>query len=406
MDKKHKNKKINKFLTQKQMCAFLKTDVETLEVMEADKFLVSFNNKYGVKIYDISDAHKFLYSKYNTNANKISIIIPCYNEEKGLAACINSCLNQTRKPDQILVINDGSTDGSAEILACYGSRIDVITMPVSTGNKSFAQEKALEMVIGDIFVTTDGDTILDPRMLEEVEKSFTENLEIVAVGGYVKSLPYNWLTACRELDYIIGQDLHKVAQSNLNALFVVPGCAGAFKTEVFKKFIKFEHDTLTEDLDFTYKLHKNFFKIAYNTKAIAYTQDPGTLGQYINQMRRWYCGGWQNLRKHYGVLNKPTNALQLSLTYFEALIFSVALFILPLINIKFFEYFMIPYVLCLLALGVYAAIKRNRIELFIFAPAYLLLIFINSYIFLEQFVKEIVLNRNNMVWFHPDRRVN
>ena len=344
--------------------------------------------------------------KVDPIASDVTILIPCHNEELGIRATVESCLNQTRKPRQILVINDGSTDMSGKILDEFGDKIDVIHILSATGNKSYAQEVGLAYVKGSVFFATDGDTILDEKVVEEVEKTFASDPLIVAIGGYVKSLKYNWLTACRELDYIIGQNLHKVAQSYIDAVFVIPGCAGAFRTAVFKEHIKFDHDTLTEDLDFTYKLHKNYFKIHYNKNVIAYTQDPATLPEYINQMRRWYGGGWQNLRKHYMVIGKPNNALQLSLTYIEGLVFSLALFIFPIINIKFFQFFLIPYLIFLVIIGIYASILRKRIDLLLYAPTYLVLVFVNAWVFLEQFWKEIVLRRTNLTWFHPERRSN
>lgn len=398
--------KVNTLLTADEVCELLKISNKIVRKMSADKFITPITGEDLIVRFEVSEVHKYLYSKYNKQSVTISILIPCHNEEAGIRACIESCLRQTRPADQILVVNDGSTDKSGEILATFGNKIQVLTIPVATGNKSFAQERGLKFITGDVFFASDGDTILDEHMLEEIESSYKNNLSVLAVGGYVRSLPFNWITACRELDYIIGQNLHKVAQSNIDALFVIPGCASAFKTKIFKKYITFDHDTLTEDLDFTYKMHKFFFKIAYNTKAIAYTQDPGTLSQYINQMRRWYCGGWQNLRKHYSVVSQPTNSLQLSLTYAEGLFFSAALFLFPLINIKFFAYFFIPYFFFMLILGLYGSIIRRRLDLLLYSPAYLILVVVNSYIFLEQFFKEIVLQSNNLVWFHPDRRLN
>jgi cellulose synthase/poly-beta-1,6-N-acetylglucosamine synthase-like glycosyltransferase len=335
---------------------------------------------------------------------KISILIPCHNEEKSIRRCVESCLFQTRPADQILVVNDGSTDNSGEILKEFGDRIEVLTIPVATGNKSYAQERGLREVVGDVFIATDGDTILSSNFVEEIEKKFTERPDAAAVCGYVKSLKFNWLTACRELEYVIGQNLHKLAQSYIHSIFVIPGCAGAFKTELFKGEITFDHDTLTEDLDFTYKLHERYYEIVYAQKAVSYTQDPATLPSYINQMRRWYCGGWQNLRKHYSIVKKPNNALQLSLTYIEGLIFSVALFLFPVVDLRFFLFFMPPYLVFILILGGYAAVVRKRWDLFYYAPTYIVLIFINAFIFLEQFWVEIVLRRTNLVWFHPERR--
>ncbi len=335
---------------------------------------------------------------------RISIIIPCHNEERSVAACVASCLRQSRPPDQVLVINDGSTDRSAEILREFGDRIDVVTIPVATGNKSHAQEQGLRYMTGDVFIATDGDTILDEDFVRCIEQDFLERPEIVAVGGYVKSLKYNWITACRELDYVIGQDLFKMAQASLGSMFVIPGCAGAFRADIFRRYIRFDHDTLTEDLDFTYKFHELYFPIHYDRRAVAYTQDPATIKQYVNQMRRWYSGGWQNLAKHIGVLSKPNNALQLSMTYIEGFVFSILLFLFPLLNISVFLYFLIPYIIVVFSIGTYAAIVRRRPDLFFVAPGYLLLLYINAGVFLEQFWKEIVRRERNLVWFHPARR--
>ncbi len=71
---------------------------------------------------------------------KITILIPCHNEEKSIKSTINSCLNQSRTPDEILVVNDGSTDRTGDILASFGNKIKVVNIARATGNKSYAQE--------------------------------------------------------------------------------------------------------------------------------------------------------------------------------------------------------------------------------------------------------------------------
>ncbi|MBP9710704.1 MAG: glycosyltransferase [Candidatus Pacebacteria bacterium] len=333
----------------------------------------------------------------------ISILIPCHNEEKSVAACVQSCLDQTRPADEVVVINDGSTDKTADVLKTFGNKIKVVTIPVATGNKSHAQQIGLQHISSEVVVATDGDTIIDRHFIERVEIDF-QDPEVAAMGGYVKSLSHNWLTACRELDYLLGQDLYKQAQAFLHAIFVIPGCAGAFRTELFRSVITFDHDTLTEDLDLTYKLHAQEQKIIYDRKAIVYTQDPATLSSYINQMRRWYCGGWQNLRKHFRVLQNPANAFTFALIYIEGFFFAGLLFLMPFLNIVLFFYFVVPYFAFLLTLGVYGAIARKRWDLLLYSPTYIVLLFVNAYVFLEQFVKEVVLRKKNMVWFHPERR--
>ncbi|MFA5013052.1 MAG: glycosyltransferase family 2 protein [Candidatus Paceibacterota bacterium] len=333
---------------------------------------------------------------------KISLLVPCFNEEKAVEACVLSCLNQSRKFDEIIFIDDCSSDKTPEILMLYADKITVKRTPRNTGNKSRAQEFGLRFVTGDVFATTDADTILDRDFAKEVEKNF-ENDDVAAMAGYVVSRPYNWLTLCRSLDYAVGQNLHKLAQSYLDYIFVMPGAASAFRTSAFKKDITFDHDTVAEDLDFTYKLQDKNLKIFYNRKAISYTQDPSTLKSYMNQMRRWYGGGWQNLIKHFGMETNPIKTLELSLLYIEGIVFAFLAFIIPILNPFVALIFISCYLFVSLCFGLWAAITEKRPAL-LFAPfPYIIIIFINSAVFIEQFIKELVLKQKNLAWFKPER---
>ncbi len=338
---------------------------------------------------------------------KISILIPCHNEEKSIEACVRSCLNQTRVPDQVLVVNDGSTDRSGEILKQFGDKVQVLTLPKATGNKSYAQEIGVKFVTGDIFIATDGDTILDSHFVEYVEEDYNNYPELTSVGGYVRSLKHNWLTACRAFEYTIGQNLHKLAQHHLGFLFVIPGAAGVFKTEHFKNYITFEHDTLTEDLDFTYRLHAQDLKILYDRRCVVYTQDPATLHSYINQMRRWFGGGWQCLMKHRKLATQqPKIALELSIMYIEGVVFSTLLFLLPIISLKLFLTFLIMYLILATIFAIFAAWKEKRPGLLLTPIPYMFIMVLNSYIFLEQMVIEVIMRKKNLTWFHPQRFIS
>lgn len=339
----------------------------------------------------------------NTNM-KISILIPAHNEEKSIGACVRSCLVQSRKPDEVVVVDDGSTDRTAEILASFGDKIRVISIAKATGNKSHAQEYGLKFIKGDVFIATDGDTVLDKDFVKYVEQDFKERPEIMSVAGYVRSVKYNWLTACRAFEYAVGQNIHKLAQHYIGFLFVIPGAAGAFRTKAFFQHIPFEHDTLTEDLDFTYRLHKQGLKIYYDRRAIVYTQDPATLHSYINQMRRWFGGGWQCLVKHRAlVVKEPRIALEASLMYMEGIAFSVLLFILPFLSLRFFATFLISYFAIAFVFAAFATWKEKRWAMMLVPFPYLLLVYINSYTFLEQMVREVFFGQKKLVWFHPER---
>ena len=334
---------------------------------------------------------------------KISILIPCHNEEQSIAACVQSCLDQSRKPDEIIVVNNGTTDRSTEILESFGDKITLLNTP-ALGNKSYAQELGLKYVTGDIFIATDADTKLEYDFVKYIEEDYTKYPELTAVGGYVRSVRHNWLTACRAFEYAVGQNLHKLAQHHLDFLFVIPGAAGAFKTKDFADHITFEHDTVTEDLDFTYRLHKQGLKIFYDRRVVVFTQDPQTLHSYINQMRRWFGGGWQCLMKHYRLAGEqPKMALELSLMYMEGIAFSTLLFILPLLSLKFFAAFIASYFVVAIGFALFAAWSEKRWELLLVPVPYLLLVVINAYIFLEQMVREVFLGKKNLSWFQPER---
>jgi len=339
----------------------------------------------------------------NKRTPSIAILVPCYNEEKTIRTCVLSWLTQTHPADEIIIVNDCSTDDTLKILQEFKDKVTIVDLPRNTGNKSFVQEEGLKYISQNVFIATDADTIMDKHFVERVFIAF-QDISVHAFAGYIKSLRGNWLTACREIDYLIGQDLHKAAQHNIKFLFVIPGCAGAFRTSVFKNNISFDHDTLTEDLDFTYKINKLGLDIVYDREAVVYTQDPNTLRSYINQIRRWYSGGWQNLLKHKSIAKKPIKAMELSMVYIEGLIFYPLMFIIPILSIKAFYHLLVSCLILVLSFGLYSAIQRRRVDLFLYSPLYIFVAYINSYIFIEQFVKEVILKKKNLRWFHPERR--
>ncbi|MBI2029862.1 glycosyltransferase [Candidatus Gottesmanbacteria bacterium] len=335
---------------------------------------------------------------------KITVLIPCHNEELTIKNCILSVLSQSRKPDQTIVVNDGSSDKTQKILRKFGSEIRVVNLSKKTGNKSIAQEKGLKYVNGDILITTDGDTVLDRDFIKNILKEF-KNPKVAASAGYVKSIKQNWLTGVRQIDYLISQEIHKKAQSLVDALYVIPGCAAAYRTKLFKKHIPFDHDTLTEDLDFTYKFHKKGLKVTFCSEAIVYTQDPSRFNDYVMQLRRWHGGNWQNLVKHYDVLNRPSNALQLSLTYLEGVTFPLLLALALILNFKVFIYFSLTYLVTVSIFALIGALRDKRWDLLLFIIPYFFASFVNYAIFIEQFIHEAVLLKGNLKWFKAKRKV-
>jgi cellulose synthase/poly-beta-1,6-N-acetylglucosamine synthase-like glycosyltransferase len=139
--------------------------------------------------------------------------------------------------------------------------------------------------------------------------------------------------------------------------------------------------------------------------AIVWTQDPADLKSYINQLRRWYGGGWQNLLKHRQTAAvMPACAFELSMIFIEGILFALTLLILPFVNLKVFALMAAVHLLTTTILGILAAIRRRRLDLALYSPLYIVLAVINSYIFCEQFLKEVIMRERNLYWFTPKRR--
>jgi glycosyltransferase involved in cell wall biosynthesis len=116
-----------------------------------------------------------------------SVVIPVYNVEKFLAQCLDSVLNQTIPPQEVITVNDGSTDKSPEILADYASRypqIKVIHHEKNAG-MSVARNTGMKHATGDYLIFVDSDDYMDsdfyPRLLQMAEK---DQLDVAIGNGY------------------------------------------------------------------------------------------------------------------------------------------------------------------------------------------------------------------------------
>lgn len=333
---------------------------------------------------------------------KISILIPARNEEATIARCIRSCLTQSRKPDEIVVVNDGSVDRTENILNKFKRKIKKVKITTSTGSKSKAQEIGLKKITGDIFLTLDADSTLHKDAVKRIEELFLDK-NIYAVCGYVYSTKHNWLTALRQLEYLVGQDIHKNAQDKINALYVMPGCITAFRSKYFKRNITFDHDTLTEDLDFTFKMHYLGKKIKFDKNIIVYTQDPADIKSYVKQISRWYGGGWQNILKHYKKVKSPSLIIEYTFAYVESLL-GFLLFNLVFISFHEVEWLFVYYLIYSLTIAIYGFIKTKRWDLIFYSPLYILIVYLNFLVFFVEFVRVVILRKKRFVWYTPVRR--
>ncbi len=334
-----------------------------------------------------------------------TVIVPAYNEEESIAKCIDSILLQTVPPDRIILINDGSSDSTLEIMHLYREifpeRIMVIDIKRNTG-KATAMREALPYIKGDVVFFTDADSELDSRAFEYMIRHFLDP-EVGGVCGYIKSRKYNMLTGVRELQYILGQEVYKKGEAVLNAVTVIPGSIGAVRREFFHPTA----DTLTEDMDLTLSLLEKGYKIVYETRAVAWTSDPPNLRSYINQNIRWYSGFFQNIMKHFRDLPRSVKIVVLLLSL-ESTIFSIILDALLVYGILLGDF--LPFIIALLSeiipwsvVSLYAIIKRRRMDLMKSVLLMPLIKVLDFHTWFYTMVKELLLRKRETAWRRVDR---
>lgn len=261
----------------------------------------------------------------------VSIIVPVYNEGKVLKDSINS-LSQLDYPNyEIIIVNDGSTDDTAEVarsLVGYTKglvsdiKISLINKP--NGGKSRALNAGIQFSRADFFVCVDGDSQLSAQTLKEGMKHFVDP-SVGAVAGNVKvENRRKLLTDLQALEYLEGLNMARSAQSYVRVVNIIPGPIGIFRRKAIEDAGYYSSDTFAEDADLTLKILAAGWKIQYEQNAISYTEAPQTLNQLLKQRYRWTRGILQAIRKHKRHLVNPTlnfsNTLVLWSMYYESLI--------------------------------------------------------------------------------------
>jgi peptidoglycan-N-acetylglucosamine deacetylase len=236
----------------------------------------------------------------------ISIIVPAYNEELVIALTINSLLSTAYPYFEVIVVDDGSSDRTWEVLSKHfinEPRVQLYTK--SNAGKAEALNFGLRRTRGEIIVTLDADTIFQPDTLGALVRRF-DNPHIGAVAGNAKvGNRINMITRWQALEYITAQNLDRRAFAELNCIFIVPGAVGAWRRSLIELVCGLTSDTLAEDQDLTLKVRKLGYRVEYAEDAIAWTEAPDTVRALARQRFRWAFGTFQCMWKHRDALFRP-----------------------------------------------------------------------------------------------------
>jgi cellulose synthase/poly-beta-1,6-N-acetylglucosamine synthase-like glycosyltransferase/spore germination protein YaaH/peptidoglycan/xylan/chitin deacetylase (PgdA/CDA1 family) len=232
----------------------------------------------------------------------VAVLIPAFNEEKVIERTVRSVLDSDYRPLRAIVIDDGSKDGTLEVCReafrkeIAEGQVTVLTKPNS--GKADALNFGLEHVTEELFVGIDADTIIAPNAISLLVPHFGDP-HVAAIAGNAKvGNRVNLWTRWQALEYITSQNFERRALNTLNAVSVVPGAIGAWRTEAVRDAGGYHHDTVAEDADLTMALLQAGYKVNYEDRALAYTEAPTTANGLMRQRFRWSFGIMQAVWKH------------------------------------------------------------------------------------------------------------
>ncbi len=236
---------------------------------------------------------------------RVDVLVAAYNEAPVIARTIASVLASRAVDVRVVVVDDGSNDGTGEVVAReFGADPRVRLARKPNGGKASALNLALSLAEAPVVVGVDADTQLDPEALSLLMRWFADAAIGAAAGNVKVGNRRNLVTRWQSLEYVTSQNVDRRALSRLNAITVVPGAIGAYRAEALRAVGGYRSDTLAEDMDLTWRLRRAGWVIVNEREARAYTEAPDTLGGLMRQRFRWTFGTLQCLWKHRGAVGR------------------------------------------------------------------------------------------------------
>ena len=275
----------------------------------------------------------------------VAVIAPAYNEAETIVDNVRSLLAVKYADKEVIVVNDGSTDDTFDRLdaeydlrpidadyplkiptervrGIYRSAVteELLVVDKENGGKSDALNAGVWITEQQLFCAIDADSIVDRDGLLEVVQPFLEApRETVATGGAVWAAngceiengviqsfapPSNSLADIQVVEYVRAFYAGRLGLSRLNALIIISGAFGVFRTDIVREIGGYRHDTVTEDLDLVLRIHRHAaetdrdYRVEFVAEPIVWTEVPESVRTLGRQRRRWYRGLVESLVTH------------------------------------------------------------------------------------------------------------
>ena len=239
-------------------------------------------------------------------ASRVTVVIAGHNEEKSIERCVLCLREQTRPPDEIIVISDGSTDGMPQKLPELRDRglIQEAHCTQLRAGKSAATNLGFGRATGNIVINVDCDCTFDRHAIEEMVRPFADAQVGAVVGNIVVRRPHaNLVSGFQAIEYLITISQGKLAENLTDHVTCISGAFGAFRRIAIERVGGLDSGG-GEDLDLTLRLRASGWKMVFAPNATCYTDPPATLGALARQRFRWERDALRlRCRKHRNLLN-------------------------------------------------------------------------------------------------------
>ena len=284
----------------------------------------------------------------------LSIIIPAFNEKMRIINSIYSILQSTYTNVNIIVVNDGSTDDTLNILINEFSlyevppviRQSIPTQPIRqyyqssryknlvvldklhspTNNGADSDNAGLNAAVTPIVMTLDADTILEPTALEQMVYCYLSHKQCIAVGGAIYVLNGNkvehgrvltreisnqFIPALQAIEYLRSFTYGRAGLNYLSGALCYPGAFTLFETKAAKEFGGFNAKNYSYDAEIIIQFHQRLRQkkypthVRFSSTAVAWTNVPHSLSSYWEQRNRWQRGMLLSVFNHKSMFLNP-----------------------------------------------------------------------------------------------------
>jgi cellulose synthase/poly-beta-1,6-N-acetylglucosamine synthase-like glycosyltransferase len=245
----------------------------------------------------------------------LGVLIAAYNEAAVLPTTVRGLLAQSDPPERVVIADDGSSDDTAAALAAqFGlpmPALGELSAPVARypslrwlrlphGGKAAALNAALLAVDTDVVITMDADTLPAPDAVAAIRQAFAETPELVVAGGVVipvcgntlRNQIFQWFQTYEYLRNFIA----RYAWMRVESLLLISGAFAAFRRDAVLTVGGFDPDCLVEDYELIHRLQRHgrdhglHWRVRVIGRAVAATDAPGTIRDFLRQRRRWFGG--------------------------------------------------------------------------------------------------------------------